>query len=288
MALLEERARKEGGSLWEATGRLLQEDFLSGRARQGLTSFQNQVETLSRRTSERPSAVIRALLVETGLLTAIDAEGESAARDRRENLEQLVASAAEYEATSGLDGEAALAGFVDSITLLSDADSLGAGAPCLLLTIHAAKGLEFDVVFLAGLEEGLFPHVRAAGDARAIEEERRLFYVGVTRARRRLLVSYARSRYLGYGSSSRSPSRFLAEIPPDAFESPPVLGESKKSEAAPRNAVRPGALVSHATFGEGRVVEASGSGRDRKVTVLFRKAGRKRLLLEYAGLRVVG
>ncbi len=163
------------------------------------------------------------------------------------------------------------------------------------MTLHAAKGLEFDVVFLAGLEEGLFPHVRAAGSRHALEEERRLFYVGLTRAQSRLFLSFARSRFLSYLSTSREPSRFLSEIPAEVLESTP--GAFRASPAAPRGApsssgprgpsFRPGTVVSHKTFGEGRVLAAEGSGRDRKVTVLFHKAGRKKLLLEYADLSVV-
>ncbi|HEY7700553.1 MAG TPA: 3'-5' exonuclease, partial [Vicinamibacteria bacterium] len=139
------------------------------------------------------------------------------------------------------------------------------------------------------LEEGLFPHVRAAGSKRALEEERRLFYVGLTRARSRLFLSYARSRFLSHLSSSRSPSRFLSEIPEDVLESPlsPSPARPNASVAPPKTAFRPGTVVSHKTFGEGRVLSATGSGRDRKVTVLFHKAGRKKLLLEYADLLVV-
>jgi DNA helicase-2/ATP-dependent DNA helicase PcrA len=284
-ALLRERAR--GVSLWEASEGLLDGDEISGRARLGLTTFRGLIEGLSARlVSEKPSFSLKAILEESGLLASLLDEGETAARERRENLDQLVASALEYE-----EGERQplLSDFLDRVSLLTDADTLETPAPCLLMTLHAAKGLEFDAVFLAGLEEGLFPHVRAAGSKRALEEERRLFYVGLTRARRRLFLSYARSRFLSYLSTSRSPSRFLSEIPEDALESAAPASSPRLSAAppAPRNSFRPGTVVSHKTFGEGRVLSATGSGRDRKVTVLFHKAGRKKLLLEYAELRVV-
>jgi DNA helicase-2/ATP-dependent DNA helicase PcrA len=240
----------------------------------------------SRLVSERPSEALRAILLEAGLLAALEAEGEAAARERRENLDQLVASALEYE-----QGERApsLAGFLDRVSLLTDADILETPAPCLLMTIHAAKGLEFDAVFLGGLEEGLFPHVRAAGNKHALEEERRLFYVGLTRARSQLYLSCARARFLSYLSTSREPSRFLLEIPEDVLESAVAASPARPLAAppAPRGSFRPGTIVSHKTFGEGRILEASGSGQDRKVTVLFHKAGRKKLLLQYAGLQVV-
>jgi DNA helicase-2/ATP-dependent DNA helicase PcrA len=286
-ALLGERARAEGISLWEASQVLLEGDLISGRSRLGLTAFRDLIKSLSSRlVSQKPSSSLRAILEESGLLAAISAEGEAVARERRENLEQLVASAVEYE-----EGERqpSLGGFLDRVSLLTDADTLETPAPCLLMTLHAAKGLEFDCVFLAGLEEGLFPHVRAAGSKRALEEERRLFYVGLTRARSRLFLSYARSRFLSHLSSSRSPSRFLSEIPEDVLESPlsPSPARPNASVAPPKTAFRPGTVVSHKTFGEGRVLSATGSGRDRKVTVLFHKAGRKKLLLEYADLLVV-
>ena len=113
---------------------------------------------------------------------------------------QLIAAAAEYELTPS----PSLAGFLDGVGLLTDIDTMGS-TPCLLMTLHAAKGLEFDTVFLAGLEEGLFPHIRASGDVAALEEERRLFYVGMTRAKRGLHLSYAESRRFSYKTSSRRP-----------------------------------------------------------------------------------
>ena len=286
-ALLGERGRARGVSLWEASEALLDGDEISGRARLGLTAFRSLIESLSARlVSEKPSFSLKAILEDSGLLASLLAEGETAARERRENLDQLVASALEYEEG---EREPSLTGFLDRVSLLTDADTLETPAPCLLMTLHAAKGLEFDTVFLGGLEEGLFPHVRAAGSKPALEEERRLFYVGLTRARSRLFLSYARSRFLSYLSTSRAPSRFLSEIPEDVLESSVAASSARPSTSAPapKNSFRPGTIVSHKTFGEGRVLAATGSGRDRKVTVLFHKAGRKKLLLEYAELRVV-
>jgi DNA helicase-2/ATP-dependent DNA helicase PcrA len=245
------------------------------------------VESLSARlVSEKPSSSLKAILEGSGLFASLLSEGETAARERRENLDQLVASALEYEEGAT---EPSLPGFLDRVSLLTDADTLETPAPCLLMTLHAAKGLEFDAVFLGGLEEGLFPHVRAAGSKPALEEERRLFYVGLTRARSRLFLSYARSRFLSYLSTSRAPSRFLSEIPEDVLESSVPASSARPSTSAPvpKTSFRPGTIVSHKTFGEGRVLSATGSGRDRKVTVLFHKAGRKKLLLQYAELRVV-
>jgi DNA helicase-2/ATP-dependent DNA helicase PcrA len=286
LATIRHRAAQAESSLFQALVDLLEGEGLNARARVGLGGFRELVERLRERAGdERPSAVLRAVVDDSRLLEAFAREGEAAARERRENVDQLVAAAAEYEAR---EPRASLAGFLDGVSLLSDVDSLSGPAPCLIMTLHAAKGLEFDVVFLAGLEEGLFPHVRATGDARGLEEERRLFYVGMTRAKERLYLSFARERKFSYQATTRSPSRFLEEIPDalldaevDArFAAPSVRGRATSP-------LRPGVLVHHAKFGEGRIVDASGSGKDRRVTVLFRSAGRKRLVAQYAKLEVL-
>jgi DNA helicase-2/ATP-dependent DNA helicase PcrA len=289
LALIEKRASDSGSSLWDAALALLSGDEIPARARVGLSSLRDLVERLSSRAlHERPSIGLGLVLEESGLLRALEAEGAESARERTDNLAELRAAASEFESRTGGESEPTLAGFLDGISLLSDADAIDAPAPCLLLTIHAAKGLEFDVVFLAGLEEGLFPHIRSIGDRRALEEERRLFYVGLTRARSRLFLSYALARNPAYQGSSRAPSRFLSEIPGDAITAEvSSRAEPRRAETPARGRLGPGAVVMHDVFGEGRVVEASGSGRDRKVTVIFRKAGRKKLVVQYAKLEVV-
>jgi DNA helicase-2/ATP-dependent DNA helicase PcrA len=291
VALIEKRASESGTSLWEAALSLLSGDEIPGRARLGLSSLRDLLERLSSRVvHERPSVALGLVLEQSGLLAALETEGGESARERTENLDELRAAASEYESRSSAeDGTPSLAGFLDGVSLLTDADSIDAPAPCLLLTIHAAKGLEFDAVFLAGLEEGLFPHIRSIGDRRALEEERRLFYVGLTRARSRLFLSYALSRNPSYQGSSRTPSRFLSEIPADALDAEfsSRTGAPRRPDTPARGSLRPGAIVMHDVFGEGRVIEASGSGRDRKVTVIFRKAGRKKLVVQYAKLEVV-
>jgi DNA helicase-2/ATP-dependent DNA helicase PcrA len=288
VALIEKRASESGSSLWDAALALLSGDEISVRARLGLSSLRELVERLSPRVvHERPSIGLGLVLEESGLLAALATEGEASARERTENLAELRAAVSEYESRG--DEGATVAGFLDRVSLLSDADAVDAPAPCLLLTVHAAKGLEFDSVFLAGLEEGLFPHVRSIGDRRALEEERRLFYVGLTRAKSRLFLSYALSRHPSYQGSSRTSSRFLSEIPADALEAEVSSTTwARRAEPPAHRSLRPGAVVVHDVFGEGRVIEASGLGRDRKVTVIFHKAGRKRLVAQYAKLEVVG
>ncbi len=289
-AMLQHTAAAAGCSLWDAAHEVLDGDLLPGRPRLGLTQFHDIVLTLTKKAAQsRPSELIRIALDTAGLLAELEREGESVARERKENLDQLIAAAAEYEAR---EAAPTLDGFLDGVGLLTDIDAVDGPAPCLLMTLHAAKGLEFDVVFLAGLEEGLFPHIRASGDPKALEEERRLFYVGMTRAKRKLYLTFAESRRFSYQTSSRQPSRFLAEIPDSGLAGAQlgrVAPESRPSSPrSPGGSLRAGALVRHDKFGEGRIVDATGSGPNRKITVVFRKAGRKRLVAQYAKLQVLG
>ena len=290
LSIVHKAAEQAGSSLWDASLEALtggDGDPLPGRARVGLTQFREVVDKLAEASrDETPSRVLRRVFSETGLVKELEREGEAVARERKENLDQLVAAATEYEAGPS----PTLAGFLDSVSLLTDMDTVGS-TPCLLMTLHAAKGLEFDTVFLAGLEEGLFPHIRASGDVKGLEEERRLFYVGMTRAKRRLYLSFALSRRFSYQTSARRPSRFLTEIPDadlvatSGTRTQPV---DRSGDTGPLPPLRKGAVVHHAKFGEGKVLDASGSGPDRRVTVLFHKAGRKRLVAQYAKLEIVG
>ena len=282
LTIVQQAADQAGSSLWDASLEAVNGELLPGRARVGLTQFREVVEKLAAASSaDTPSRVLRRVFTETGLVKELEREGEAVARERKENLDQLVAAATEYQAGPS----PTLAGFLDSVSLLTDMDTVGS-TPCLLMTLHAAKGLEFDTVFLAGLEEGLFPHIRSSGDAKALEEERRLFYVGMTRAKRRLYLSFALSRRFSYQTNARRPSRFLAEIPDTALVTP--TGTKPLDRSVETSPLRQGALVHHAKFGEGKVLDASGSGPDRRVTVLFRTAGRKRLVAQYAKLEIVG
>ena len=286
ISLVHKAAEQAGSSLWDASLEVLSGgsgDLLSGRARVGFTEFREVVENLAEASrDEAPARVLRRVFSETGLVKEFEREGEAVARERKENLDQLVAAAMEYEAGPS----PTLAGFLDSVSLLTDMDAVGP-TPCLLMTLHAAKGLEFDTVFLAGLEEGLFPHIRASGDVNALEEERRLFYVGMTRAKQRLYLSFALSRRFSYQTSARRPSRFLTEIPHADLLETSGARTDRAGDSEPRQPLQKGAVVHHSKFGEGKVLDASGSGPDRRVTVLFHKAGRKRLVAQYAKLEIV-
>jgi DNA helicase-2/ATP-dependent DNA helicase PcrA len=211
----------------------------------------------------------------------VEKEGPTQSQARRENLAQLVAAASDYRVS---EQKPTLADFLDNVSLLTDLDTVKAEAPCVLMTLHSAKGLEFDSVFLTGMEEGLFPHTLSIGSQRSIEEERRLCYVGMTRARNQLTLTSARSRKSALQELDRVPSRFLDEIPPELLDWDPEPG--RHAPARPGR-LRPGARVRHPLFGEGTVLEVEAGGGDEKLTVVFSSAGRKKLKARYAHLEIL-
>jgi DNA helicase-2/ATP-dependent DNA helicase PcrA len=189
-----------------------------------------------------------------------------------------------------------LEGFLDSIALMADTDEIDAEAGGVtLMTLHSAKGLEFPVVFLTGLEEGVFPHSRSMLEPEELEEERRLCYVGITRARKQLMLSYALHRRIqGYGVAE--PSRFLLEIPEEQLQlvnarrpEPVSVPVADVPEAAPEEdfPFRLGAKLRHARWGEGLLVGIQREGADVIATVHFASVGRKRLSLQYAHLEEI-
>jgi DNA helicase-2/ATP-dependent DNA helicase PcrA len=267
-----------------------------GKPRAALEAFAALIARLAaERGTLLPPAFIDRVLAASGYREALEAERTPEAEARLENLEELVAAAEEY---THAQEPPTLEGFLDSVALLSDIDELrNAESRVTLMTLHSAKGLEFRAVFLTGMEEGVFPHARSMDDPDEIEEERRLCYVGVTRARERLFLSFALHRRVhGYGVGE--PSRFLGEMPEEQLASLNAgrgqgIGEGARDEVAYRAAsgmlpddlpIRVGAKVRHARWGEGLVVGVERDGEDVIVTVGFASVGRKRLSLQYAHL----
>ena len=253
----------------------------------------------------RPSVIIEAVLEQSGLLAELSTSKDPQDEVRVENLQELVAVSMEYEETPvddlGEDQEISLAGFLEQVSLVADSDEIPEGEDhggvVTLMTLHTAKGLEFPTVFLTGLEDGIFPHSRTFDDKNEIEEERRLAYVGLTRAEHRLYLTRAESRSSWGPPNYNPPSRFLEEIPTSVIEwrnqpTSPVSTRRYASATAP--AARPtgkknvsieltvGERVSHDTFGLGTVVSLSGEGDRAEATVNFGQYGEKRLLLRYA------
>jgi DNA helicase-2/ATP-dependent DNA helicase PcrA len=260
------------------------------------------------------SVALGLVLDRSGYLRALREERSEDAEARIENLMELVSAAREYESR---DAEATLAGFVDRLSLLSEADEAAgaANAHVWLMSMHAAKGLEFPTVIVAGMEEGLFPHSRSIESEEDIEEERRLCYVCITRAKERLILTGATRRRVFGDYQPSEPSRFLDEIPAElmtriepapiaarwqpsyALRNPygrrgPRVRETEpayayESEDQSRSGVRTGMRVRHRQFGVGTVLDIEEQGDDFKLTVRFAAVGTKKLLAKYAGLEPV-
>ena len=301
-------AASRGLSAWEALAVVEEEGLLPGRATQPLRRFREMIAGLREDAARLGvKGLLTRTLEVTGYAAALAQEEAQESQDRLENLAELLSAAADYEAR---DESPSLAGFLDRVSLLTDVDRSPGQAKVLLMTFHAAKGLEFDSIFLAGLEEGLVPHSRSQGHPEALEEERRLVYVGMTRAMERLHLSWAQSRQVFGQRRLSEPSRFLLEIPRDrlevtadaAYEAPsrerrpatswrPRTGGTPRdpgppAPAVPAHAMRPGVKVRHPLFGVGTVLRSEGAGDDLKLTVSFTGIGAKRLVARYAGLEL--
>ena len=305
------------GSLWQRLNRAVDDALVSTRAITVLRRFRDLMGVLRAIAAREPvSDVLGKLLDQSGYLRDLRDQHTEEADGRLENLMELVSAARDYEIR---DPEASLNGFVDRLSLLSETDEEKGSedARIWLMTLHAAKGLEFPVVFIVGLEEGLFPHVRSRGDEDALEEERRLCYVGMTRAQTRLvLTSAARRRVFGEYKASE-PSRFLGEIPAQlldpvepVFSTPapaptrfgrafggrrgrapgageqiqPDYGYAYEDEDQSVISVAPGTRVRHPTFGVGTILSVEPLTDDMKLTVSFNDIGRKTLRARFAKL----
>jgi DNA helicase-2/ATP-dependent DNA helicase PcrA len=247
------------------------------------------------------SGLISRVLECTGYSAALAQEDSHESQERLDNLAELIQAADDYEAR---DGAAGLSGFLDDVALLSDVDEWRGEARVVLMTLHSAKGLEFDSVFLVGLEEGLLPHARSLEDEGGLEEERRLCYVGMTRAMKRLYLTFALSRQVFGQRRLTEPSRFLEELPQAALavtgqghapaqrslgygSGRDARGAGVRRTPPPASEVgrfRAGERVRHPLFGAGTVVRCDGAGDDAKLTVSFPGLGAKRLVARYAGL----
>ncbi|MFN2321377.1 MAG: ATP-dependent helicase [Trueperaceae bacterium] len=291
-----------------------------------LADFAALMDDLTEAADTLPaSAFLKAVLDQSGYVQALKDEGSFDARARIENLDELVSAVAEWEAESG----GGIAEFLDEAALLASVDDRAVAAAndevpdsaVTLMTLHNAKGLEFPVVFLVGLEEGLIPHRSASNSLQELEEERRLLYVGITRAQERLLLVHCASRMTFGRTEFARPSRFLEDVPTRLWSEVDALGQAVAHGAAARSSVatwrapaaatagatataaaagaaagastagttaatafRGGEKVRHPKFGAGTVVGLSGSGAKAEVTVVFAEAGAKRLLVKFANL----
>ncbi|HVB56114.1 MAG TPA: UvrD-helicase domain-containing protein [Candidatus Acidoferrales bacterium] len=312
VGILNARAKEMNQSLWDV---LRAGEATTGRRPSGaLNAFRELIEKLKEECKDLPPAqLIERVLDRTGYLGWVEQQDNLEHTSRAENLREL--SNAMAEATE--QGQT-LEDLLDHAALVSDADEYDENVPVSLMTLHSAKGLEFDAVFLAGLEEGLLPHGRSLNSQAELEEERRLFYVGLTRAKRSLVLSRAIYRR-SYGEErlrASLPSRFIAEIPGDLIEAAagsqsepgqtrryepdpeysggyayrqrrPAYGRAR-SAPAPRSSKDPliGTRVRHSKYGVGTIIEIEGEGEERKLTVSFQDYGPKKLIERYANLQL--
>jgi DNA helicase-2/ATP-dependent DNA helicase PcrA len=248
-----------------------------------------------------PAALLDDILARTGYLAELEAEHSVESAGRIENLEELIGAAREAPDVDS---------FLEQVSLVSDTDELDDRSPVVLMTLHTAKGLEYPVVFMIGMEDGVFPHLRALGEPDELEEERRLCYVGITRARERLYLSHAWCRSLWGQTQYNAPSRFLKEIPEELVHAAAnghrrparrSIGASREEivESAVRRGkvapvhgtgaeglgLRTGETVVHAKWGEGVVTDVSGEGERAEASVRFPGLGEKRLLLHMAPIK---
>lgn len=295
------RARADAVSLWEAARRVSGESVLAARARNALAGFATLVDALQADVTEIPlQEKIDHVLQRSGLRDHYANESRGQLDSRTDNLDELVSVASRFTRSDEDDAAAMpeLIAFLSYAALEAGEGQAQAGEDGVqLMTLHSAKGLEFPLVFLGGLEEGLFPSGRSTEESGRLEEERRLAYVGITRAREKLVLSYAETRRIHGMDMFGVPSRFLREIPTALLNEvrPKVQVSRPMYNAAPRRdpghaaieapPVRLGAQVRHPSFGTGTVTDYEGSGAHARVQVNFDDAGSKWLVLAYANLQ---
>ncbi len=310
-------ARQQQQTLYAAFEQAADSGLLASAPRGKVAAFVALLQRFQRllATADLPE-LVRSILEESGYLERLRQSRDEGDSERLENLAQLVSAVEEFHRSNP---EAGLADFLEQVALVSDLEqSGGSRASVTLMTLHAAKGLEFKAVFMVGMEERLFPHVRSLDDPDGMEEERRLCYVGMTRARERLYLLYARRRMIFGQEQANLASRFLKEIPaelleqgavsrvPDysapsaAYRPQPAVSSThnlaavaslaSEVEMVPEpseeygNGIYVGLKVRHAKFGVGTIRKIEGKGDDQKVIVWFASGGPKKLLVRFAGL----
>jgi DNA helicase-2/ATP-dependent DNA helicase PcrA len=305
-AMVEAFAQRERISFAEALDRAAEAPGIATRSLTSITAFTTLMSDLRTilESGATPATVLQAVLEQSGYLLELQSSSDPQDESRVENLAEFESVAQEF-ATENPEGT--MIDFLERISLVADADSIpdADGGVVTLMTLHTAKGLEFPVVFLTGMEDGVFPHMRSLGDPKELEEERRLAYVGITRARERLYLTRSMMRSAWGSPAYNPPSRFLDEIPSEVLqwereepESTPISsggwGSSPSSSSAalklgdrvigtgPVVSLSPGDRVTHQKFGLGTVVSTAGVGDKADATIDFGTSGIKRLLLRYA------
>ena len=303
-------AREENVSLWQACARCVNENLAGSRAVNAILAFLELIDKLQSECEglELHEKVER-VIANSGLIQHHEKEGGEKALARKENLEELVNAASNFDDVAlgdevDVKSPAFLAAFLDQASLdAGDTQADETDDAVQLMTLHSAKGLEFPLVFLAGMEEGLFPHRMSMDKIASLEEERRLCYVGITRAKSKLYLTHAESRRLHGEVNLCRPSRFIKEIPKQLIDEIRLKTTISRTKVHRRNGMHDslssgaeipqteislGQRVAHGKFGEGVVLNYEGQGSNARVQVNFDAAGSKWLVLSYAKLEVLG
>ena len=292
---LEDYANHQGMTVFQALTHAQGIPGLAARSANAINKFAQMMDSFAAKVDKIPvTELTESIIKETGYLEELRKENTPEAQARVENLQEFLSVTHDYDKYSE---EKTLNGFLAQISLVTDLDSFAEEADrVVLMTLHTAKGLEFPVVFLTGLEDGIFPHSRSLLEEQEIEEERRICYVGMTRAREELFISRAWQRTQYGNTVYNPPSRFLAEIPEELVTE--VKGRSRKPMLKPRPVAKSepkssggtfelGNKVNHPKWGVGVVVKVEGKGEDQQLTVAFPDQGLKVLLAKYAPLTLV-
>lgn len=317
---IEKWALEMGLPLLDAACRVEEIGDLGNRAKQAIRQFADLIQKyIDLKDKISLNELVHALVDDVGLLSMYKLDNTVESQSRAENIQELMAGVGEYVDDTD---EPTLSGFLENVALVTDIDGWDERSNAItLMTLHSAKGLEFPVVFICGLEDGLFPVSRSIESADALEEERRLFYVGITRAKEKVYISHVQQRAMYGEGSYRLPSRFLDELDPEVVE----LSKQQSYQIRPtfnrpdrRNifssqstnksieyfdehpdyenfsqdvstipGIKKGAFVSHATFGKGKIVGVDGKGKMQKVTVHFENGVEKKLLTQFAKLTLL-
>lgn len=295
---LRQYAREQNRTLWQATTALIEAKFFTARAGNALTGFLTLIDSLTPET-ELPLHELSGLVIdETGLRTHHAKDKSEKGQGRIENLDELISATKQFTQPDETEEMTLLDAFLSHAALEAGENQGGAWEDCVqLMTLHSAKGLEFPIVFMVGMEEGLFPGQKSSDDPSRLAEERRLCYVGMTRARQTLYLMHTESRFLYGQEMSPMPSRFLSEIPQERVEQIRARANSISSgysHMAPKHTMTlnetgffPGEQVHHQKFGPGTVIDTEGAGKNSRIQVNFKHAGSKWLVLAYAKLEKI-
>ena len=298
-------AKSNGLDLFEALGKAKEIPDIPTRIQNSASAFHDLIQKyIDLKEKISPNELAHTIVDETGLLTMYKGDTSIEGLGRAENIREFLSAVSEYAESNE---SPTLEGFLEDITLVSDIDSWSDKSNAItLMTLHCAKGLEFPVVFITGLEEGLFPISRSFDDPEALEEERRLFYVGLTRAQEKIYLSCAERRRMFNDLNFRLPSRFLEELDEtvikrtsasatrqmhvrsrstieDTFDAHPDYESFSQEETF----LKKGAFVNHPSFGHGKIVSVEGTGKKSRVVVRFDSGIKKKFLLEYARFEVL-